>query len=144
MSEVSIQKPRNKDSFSLFRVLVGVFVALVVLFYLFAPTTRHEIGYRIVCGVNLRSLGTTMQFYASDYNTSLFSQIGSKFVGISPGLDNPLDDFTIFKHDQGLKFIIPKEAYSPGQSIEFIDDPKGEKIIIDSHQGKVFRFKFTY
>jgi len=83
-------------------------------------------------------------FYASDYNASLFSQIGSKFVGISPGLDNPLDDLTIFKHDQGLKFIIPKEAYSPGQSIEFIDDPKGEKIIIDSHQGKVFRFKFTY
>jgi len=94
--------------------------------------------------VNRPDFSSIVGFYAGDWTTSLFSQIGSKFVGISPGLDNPLDDFTIFKYDQGLKFIIPKEAYSPGQSIEFIDEPKGEKIIIDSHQGKVFRFKFTY
>jgi len=71
MSEISIQKPRNKDSFSLFRVLVGVFVGLVVLFYLFelfAPSPRREIACRIKCSVNLKSLGITMQIYASDYN----------------------------------------------------------------------------
>jgi CubicO group peptidase (beta-lactamase class C family) len=87
---------------------------------------------------------TVLGFYASDYNTSLFSQIGSKLVGISPGLDNPVEDFTIFKHNQGYKFIIPKHVYSPGESIEFIDDPKGEKIVIDSHGGEVFRFEFEY
>ncbi|MHA2339475.1 MAG: serine hydrolase domain-containing protein, partial [Candidatus Hodarchaeales archaeon] len=66
-------------------------------------------------------------FYANDWTTSLYSQIGSKLVGIAPGLDNPLDYFIIFKHDQGYKFINPKEfpAYAPGQSFEFIDDPEG-------------------
>ncbi|MHA2010155.1 MAG: serine hydrolase domain-containing protein [Promethearchaeota archaeon] len=85
-------------------------------------------------------------FYANDWTTSLYSQIGSKLVGIAPGLDNPLDYFIIFKHDQGYKFINPKEfpAYAPGQSFEFIDDPEGEKIVIDNHQGKKFPFKFNY
>jgi CubicO group peptidase (beta-lactamase class C family) len=85
-------------------------------------------------------------FYANDWSTSLYSQIGSKLVGISPGFDNPLDYFIIFKHDQGYKFINPKEfpAYAPGQSFEFIDDPEGEKVLIDNHQGKKFPFKFNY
>jgi hypothetical protein len=85
-------------------------------------------------------------FYANDWTTSLYSQIGSKLVGIAPGLDNPLDYFIIFKHDQGYKFINPKEfpAYAPGQSFEFIDDPEGEKIVMDNHQGKKFPFKFNY
>jgi CubicO group peptidase (beta-lactamase class C family) len=74
-------------------------------------------------------------FYANDWTTSLYSQIGSK-----------LDYFIIFKHDQGYKFINPKEfpAYAPGQSFEFIDDPEGEKIVMDNHQGKKFPFKFNY
>lgn len=71
MSEISIQKPRNKDSFSLFRVLVGVLVGLVVLFYLFglfATSPRRERAYRIVCHESLNSLCAAMQFYASDYD----------------------------------------------------------------------------
>ncbi|MHA2181034.1 MAG: serine hydrolase domain-containing protein [Promethearchaeota archaeon] len=85
-------------------------------------------------------------FYANDWGTSLYSQIGSKLVAISPGLDNPLEFFSILKHDQGFKFIIPKDypLYSPGQPIEFIDDYEGGKILVDSHQGKLFPFKFNY
>jgi CubicO group peptidase (beta-lactamase class C family) len=85
-------------------------------------------------------------FYATEFGTTLYSQIGSKLVGIAPGLDNPLEFFSIFKHEKDYKFISPTEppTYAPGQSIEFIDDPKGEKILIDSHQGKVSRFEFKY
>ena len=85
-------------------------------------------------------------FYANDWGTSLYSQIGSKLVAISPGLDNPLEFFAIFKHDQDFKFTIPKDfpLYSPGQPIEFIDDSLGEKIVVDSHKGKIFPFKFKY
>ena len=93
---------------------------------------------------NRPDFSSIIGFYASDWTTSFYSQIGSKLVEILPGLDNPLEYFVIFKHDQGYKFINPKDAYSPGQSFEFIDDPKGEKILIDSHQGKIYRFKFRY
>jgi len=95
---------------------------------------------------NRPDFSSIIGFYANDWGTSLYSQIGSKLVGISPGLDNPLEFFLIFKHDQGYKFINPKDSptYSPGQSFEFIDDPKGEKILIDNHQGKKFPFNFKY
>ncbi|KKN25060.1 hypothetical protein LCGC14_0888720, partial [marine sediment metagenome] len=83
-------------------------------------------------------------FYASDWGTSLYSQIGSKLVRILPDLDNPLELFAIFKHDQGFKFIIPEDILASGQPFEFIDDSEGEKILIDNHQGKVLRFKFEY
>ncbi|MHA1931860.1 MAG: hypothetical protein ACW96X_04920, partial [Promethearchaeota archaeon] len=85
-------------------------------------------------------------FYANDWGTSLYSQIGSKLVAISPDLDNPLEFFAIFKHDQDFKFTMPKDfpLYSPGQPIEFKDDSEGGKILVDSHKGKVFPFKFKY
>ncbi|MHA2035272.1 MAG: serine hydrolase domain-containing protein [Promethearchaeota archaeon] len=85
-------------------------------------------------------------FYANDWGTSLYSQIGSKLVAISPDLDNPLEFFAIFNHDQDFKFTIPKDfpLYSPGQPIEFIDDSERGKILVDSHQGKVFPFNFKY
>ena len=65
---------------------------------------------------------------------------------ISPGLDNPLDFFVIFKHNQGFTFTNPNDfpSNSPGQPFEFIDNEKGEKVLVDSHQGKINRFKFTY
>lgn len=85
-------------------------------------------------------------FYANDWGTSLYSQIGSKLVAVSPSLGNPLEFFIIFKHKQGYKFISPKDfpTNSPGQPFEFIEDSKGEKVLLDSHQGKSFRFTFTY
>lgn len=83
-------------------------------------------------------------FYANDWGTTLYSQIGSKLVKILPNLDNPLEFFVIFKHDQSFKFIIPEDFPFSGQYFEFIDDSKGEKILIDSHRGKSFRFEFKY
>lgn len=71
MSEISIQKPRNKDGFSLFRVLVGVLVGLVVLLYLFGlfyHSPRREWAYRIICHTNLNYLCVAMQVYASNYD----------------------------------------------------------------------------
>lgn len=95
---------------------------------------------------NITDFSGIIGFYANDWGTSLYSQIGAKLVAISPGLDNPLEFFVIFKHDQNFKFTNPKDFpfYSPGQPFEFIDDSEGEKVLIDSHQGKIFRFKFTY
>ena len=84
-------------------------------------------------------------FYGSgDWGTPLYSQIGSKLVSITPKLDNPLEGFTIYKQEQDLKFTIPKGFPSSGQPFEFIDGSEGEKILIDAHQGKYPRFKFTY
>lgn len=71
MSEISVEKPRRENNLSWFRVLVGVLVVLVVLFYLFgsfATSPRREYAYRIICHVNLNTLGVAMQFYASEYD----------------------------------------------------------------------------
>ena len=71
MSEISSEKRRAENQFSLFRVLVGIFVSLVVLFYLFAlfapPPIPRERAYRIVCHASLNGLGVAMQNYASEY-----------------------------------------------------------------------------
>jgi len=107
---------------------------------------KNEAEFLVKEQENRPDFSSIIGFYANDWGTSLYSQIGSKLVGISPGLDNPLEFFLIFKHDQGYKFINPNDfpTYSPGQSFEFIDDPKGEKILIDNHQGKKFPFNFKY
>ena len=79
-------------------------------------------------------------------HVSLFSQIGSKLVRIGPRDENPLEFMTTYKHKEGHKFINPKEfAFaSPGQEVEFIDGPDGEKIFVDSHGGKSIRYTFSY
>jgi len=55
-------------------------------------------------------------------------------------------DMQIYKNDKDYKFIAPKDLpfASPGQPIEFIDGPDGEKIFVDSHKGKAKRFKYEY
>lgn len=84
--------------------------------------------------------------YKSDWGTSLFSQIGPKLVLTAPGADDPTEILQIFKHEKGYRFIAPKEPpfASPGQPIEFIDSPDGEKIFIDSHKGQARRYKIDY
>lgn len=95
---------------------------------------------------NRPDFSSIIGFYANDWSTSLYSQIDSKLVSIFPDLDNPAEILFIFKHNQGFKFTIPKDFpfNSPRQQFEFMDDSEGEKFILDSHQGKEFRFKFTY
>jgi hypothetical protein len=67
-------------------------------------------------------------------------------VSIEPGLDNPMDFFGIFKHEQDYRFVETKENYTyyPGESFEFVDGPEGEKVLIESHKGKMFPYKFKY
>ncbi len=85
-------------------------------------------------------------FYESDWGISLFSQIGSKLVLIVPGFDNPAEVIQTYEHIEGYRFKAPKDKSfsSPGQEIEFIDGPDGEKNFIDSHGGENRRFKFSY
>jgi len=94
----------------------------------------------------LLDLKDIIGFYESDWGISLFSQIGSKLIGIGPGDDNPSEFLQIYKHKEGRKFITPIEPHfaSPGQEIEFIDGPDKKKIFVDSHGGKNKRFEFTY
>ncbi len=79
-------------------------------------------------------------------HVSLFSQIGSKLVVIGPSDMNPLEFMVTYKHKEGHKFINPKEFgfSSPGQEVEFVDGPDGEKIFVDSHGGKHTRYTFSY
>ena len=71
MSKISVEKPQCGNNLSWFRVLIGVFVVLVVLFVIFAPGPRpipRERAYRIICHENLNYLCVAMQVYASNYD----------------------------------------------------------------------------
>ncbi len=85
-------------------------------------------------------------FYKSDWGIGIYSQIGPRFVGIGARDENPAEFLQIYKHDEGHKFIAPKELSfaSPGQPIEFINGPDGEKILIDSHKGEAKRYHLEY
>ncbi len=85
-------------------------------------------------------------FYIAHWGPSLFSQIGSKLIGIGPGDDDPTEFMQTYKHEKDNIFIASKEMAfgSPGQEIKFVDGPDGDKIFIDSHGGKHKRFSFSY
>jgi len=85
-------------------------------------------------------------FYKSDWGTSLFSQVGPRLVVIGPKDDDPSEFLAIYKHDKDFRFTAPKDFpfASPGQPVEFVDGPDGEKIFVDSHKGKAKKFKFEY
>ncbi|MHA1502818.1 MAG: hypothetical protein ACTSSB_13375 [Candidatus Heimdallarchaeota archaeon] len=94
----------------------------------------------------LPDLKDVIGFYISDWGQSLFTQMDSKLILTSPGLDNPSDYFYILEHVEGLKFKNPKEmSYSsPGQVIEFVKGPDGKMIFIDSHRGENKWYEFSY
>ena len=85
-------------------------------------------------------------FYQSDWGISLFSQIGKSLAIIAPGADTPSDFLRFYEHIENNKFKAPNEPYnaSPGETIEFIDGPDGEKIFVDSHKGQAMKFKYSY
>ncbi|MHA1308556.1 MAG: serine hydrolase domain-containing protein [Candidatus Heimdallarchaeota archaeon] len=97
-------------------------------------------------GEKLPDLKDVIGFYISDWGQSLFTQMDSKLILTSPGLDNPADYFYILEHVEGLKFKNPKEmSYSsPGQVIEFVKGPDGKMIFIDSHRGENKWYEFSY
>ncbi|MHA1398534.1 MAG: hypothetical protein ACTSX6_00960, partial [Candidatus Heimdallarchaeaceae archaeon] len=107
---------------------------------------KHKKEFEIKKDEELLDLKDVIGFYASEWSTVLFSQIGNRLVSLNPHLDDPIESFQIFKHKEAKKFIAPKTLpfASPGESIEFIDSPEGEKILIDSHGGQVNRFHFSY
>jgi CubicO group peptidase (beta-lactamase class C family) len=84
-------------------------------------------------------------FYASDWGTILFSHIGSRLVSINPGLDNPVEFFQVYEHKQANQFINPREPSfaSPGQLIEFVEGPDGEKLL-SSAGAEIKQFNYTY
>ncbi|NHJ87753.1 MAG: beta-lactamase family protein [Asgard group archaeon] len=94
----------------------------------------------------LPDLSDVIGFYESEWGISLFDQIGSKLVLIGPSADNPTEGMKIYNHKENLAFISPDEPYnaSPGELVEFIDGPDGQKIFVDSHKGKSNQFKYEY
>ncbi|MHC5165431.1 MAG: hypothetical protein ACYSOI_08850 [Planctomycetota bacterium] len=60
---------RNRNGISLLEALV-VIAVIVVLFAIFAPPLGKvkTIAQRVVCGTNLKGLGTAMTVYANDYD----------------------------------------------------------------------------
>ncbi|MCE7737300.1 MAG: beta-lactamase family protein [Candidatus Heimdallarchaeota archaeon] len=84
-------------------------------------------------------------FYASDWGTSLYSQISDKLVSISPSLDNPLEFLQIYEQQDDLNFKVPDKPMfdSPGQTFSFIDDQDGEKAI-KSAGAEIKRFHYSY
>ncbi len=85
-------------------------------------------------------------FYEANGWVSLFSQIGPKLVAVGPKDVFPSDFMQIYKLDKNNRFIAPKDLpfSSPGQPVEFIDGPDGEKIFVDSHRAEHKRFNYEY
>ncbi len=113
---------------------------------LIAHIAKEKEKFKLKPEETIQDFNDIIGFYISDWGTSLFSQIGPKLVVIGPGDDNPAEFIQIYKHDKDFRFIAPKNLpfASPGQPIEFIDGPDGEKIFVDSHKGKSKKFKFDY
>lgn len=113
---------------------------------IFGHLTKKKEEFQPKQDETIQNMKDIVGFYDSDWGTSLFSQIGPRLVLIAPGADNPVVALQIYKHDEGYKFTAPKELpfASPGQKIEFLDGPDGEKVFIDSHGGKSKRYKFSY
>ncbi|MHA1187924.1 MAG: serine hydrolase domain-containing protein, partial [Candidatus Heimdallarchaeota archaeon] len=113
---------------------------------IFEKYTKEKSKFETKEGEKIPDMKDIVGFYISDWGQSLFTQIESKLVLVSPGLDNPSDYFYILEHVKDLKFKNPKEmSYSsPGQVIDFVKDSKGKMIFVDSHHGENKRYEFSY
>ncbi len=92
------------------------------------------------------NLEHVLGFYANDWGTILFSQIGNKLISISPDSINPIDFAQIMKHKESLEFIYPNNLvfWSPGgETMKFEKDDKGESIVI-SRGAENERFHYSY
>jgi hypothetical protein len=67
MSETTDNSEKQRPKFSLLRVLVGVLVALLLIYIFLLPhPDRRYLAYRAVCGTNLKGLGNALNAYAND------------------------------------------------------------------------------
>ncbi|UCH03050.1 MAG: beta-lactamase family protein, partial [Candidatus Bathyarchaeota archaeon] len=114
---------------------------------LFDKLEKNEKDFLVKDPQQRPDFSSIIGFYADadEWEIVLYSQIGSKLVSIQPDSENPMDFFRSFEHDRDFKFIETKESpIYAGESFEFVDDPEGEKILIESHQGKMFPYQFEY
>ncbi len=113
---------------------------------IFEKITKFKDQFFLKSDAEIPDFTDIIGFYESDWGISLFSQIGSKLVGIAPGDDDPAEFLQVYEQKLDHIFIAPKEPpfASPGQEIEFIDGPDRKKIFVDSHKGKNTRFEFNY
>ncbi len=84
-------------------------------------------------------------FYSSIWHVGLYSQIGSKLISISPGLDNPCDSFQILEEIEDLKFRIPTNFPfgSPGEKMKFENtDENNTYISMSGGINKKFSFEY--
>jgi CubicO group peptidase (beta-lactamase class C family) len=116
------------------------------IFKLLELLQKKKAKFEVKTDKEIPDFNEIIGFYESDWGISLFSQIGPKLVGINPNIANPAEMLQIYEHKEDFTFTAPKKPFSasPGQDIEFIDGPEGEKIFVDSHGGKNKRFTFEY
>ncbi|NHJ05526.1 MAG: hypothetical protein EAX90_11930 [Candidatus Heimdallarchaeota archaeon] len=121
-------------------------ILLMGLYKIFERLAQEREKFTLEKDEELLEMNEILGFYESDWGISLFSQVGSKLVIIAPDADNPAEFLRFYDHIEGYKFKAPEEPYnaSPGEQIEFIDGPDDDKIFVDSHCGRIKRFKFSY
>jgi len=121
-------------------------ILLMGLYKIFERLLQEKEKFALEQDEEIPEMKEIIGFYESDWGISLFSQIGSKLVMIGPDADNPAEFLRFYEHTEGYKFKAPEEPYnaSPGEQIEFIDGPDEEKIFVDSHGGRIRKFKFNY
>ncbi|NHJ38435.1 MAG: beta-lactamase family protein [Asgard group archaeon] len=87
-------------------------------------------------------------FYSSlrGWGPELFWQIGSKLVLLNPENKYPGGSMQILNHKKDLIFTPSRETPSakPGEDIEFIDGPDGDKIYLDSKKREHKKFEYNY
>ncbi len=86
-------------------------------------------------------------FYDSlkGWGPELFCQVNSKFMLLNPESKYPGRSIQILQHKEGHVFTPSSETPTakPGEDIEFISSPNGDKIYLDSKKGEHRRFSYT-
>ncbi len=85
-------------------------------------------------------------YYQNGWGTSLFSHIDSKLIGIDPFAIQPAEFVSIYKQQDDLTFVSPKylPLASPGETIEFKTDSKGNPVFVDGHGGILRKVEINY
>lgn len=106
---------------------------------------KNKEKFKVEKDEDLIDFDNVIGFYASDWETSLYSKISNKLVSISPSLDNPVELIQIYKHTEDFNFTTPDKPMfgSPGESFSFIDGIDGEKTI-KTAGAEIKKFHYSY